>query len=637
MVIEIFHWLWLAILLGAAVALRTTAGWRLSVARHTAFLVDFTILAVIVELTWRVASPATAPPLASWAAALFILSMALTGLDRHWSPAELPSRNSGSGDGARDEAPDAEDPFRAVSEARGWTPARARLCLEQTTEAIAVVDLEGELTWVNAAWARLHGYRALEVQGHHLSLFHQPGQMRERIAPGLEEARRTGSWKGEVEHRARDGSRFTTRLSLSLLHEGGGDPMGYVAVARGAEPPSSSEPAQHRAAAVAEPEAETLRVLVGGVAHEFNNLLTGILGNASLVSQQPLPGVTDEIQDIEASARRAAELSRLLQAYSGRTHPTTDLLDLNEVVRASSETLEGAAGGRSALSFELTADLPAVSADPEQILLLTRNLVANAHDAAGTEGCKITIRTGSTSLAQEDVNRLLGGAAGLRGPGRYVFLEVADQGHGMDEDARARMFEPFFSTRPGRRGLGLTAVAGIVRSHRGGIEAESVPGHGTRVRVYFPASETGRARETAVVITSAPAPPAAEARESPAADGTILVIDNEKIIRDLATGILSKQGFSVLTAADGEPGLALYRRHGDAIRAVLLDLSMPLMGGEECYRELRSIDPGARVILMTGHDTKEVRKSFDDGGLAGVLQKPFKPEELLTTLRAVLA
>lgn len=649
MVIEIFHWLWLAVLLGSAVALRTTSGWRPSVARHTSLLVDVTILAAVAELVWRIVAPPSVPPLASWAAALFFLSVALSALDRHLDTPDS-RRESGNGGGRprRDEQPYAEDPFRAPVEASDRTArgaelrsgdsgeVRRRLVLEQTAEAVALTDLDGELDWVNPAWTGLHGYQAREVSGHHLSLFFKPDQMRQRILPAMAEARKTGSWTGDIEHRGKDGSRFTTRMSLSLLQENGDTPVGYVAVARRVESSSDAEPGKAPNAGGGQ-EAETLRVLAGSVAHEFNNILTGILGNASLLSQQSPPGLGDEVRDIETASKRAAELSRLLQAYTGKEHPTVERLDLSELVRASAAVIEEAGGGR-ARSFELAADLPSVSADPAQIVLLVSNLVANARDAVGPEGGEITLRTGSARLGRDDLDGLL--TRGPRAPGVYAFLEVADTGHGMDEATRSRIFEPFFTTRSGRRGLGLTAVAGIVHGHRGAIGAAGAPGQGTRVRVYFPAGELGRPRDEPAERhrppESAP-PPAQRPREAPAGDGTILVIDNEKIIRDLACGVLSKHGFSVLTAADGEPALELYRRHQEVIRAVLLDLSMPLMGGEEVFRGLRSIDPGARVILMTGHDTSDVLKSFDGGGLAGILQKPFMPEELIATLDAALA
>ncbi len=222
-----------------------------------------------------------------------------------------------------------------------------------------------------------------------------------------------------------------------------------------------------------------------------------------------------------------------------------------------------------------------------------------------------------------------------RAPGTYTFFEVADRGEGVDAESRSRMFEPFYTTRPGHRGLGLAAVLGVVRGHRGAIEVASAPGAGTRVRVLFPARRTTAAPQRDTDAEPATATPAT-AEKLAEGEGTILVVDNEKVIRELASSVLEPRGFSILTADEGEPAVELFREHHREIRAVLLDLTMPIMDGEEVFRQIRTIDSKPRVILMTGHDADEVRKDFAGTGLAAVLQKPFRPADLVGILGEAL-
>lgn len=632
---EVLHWLWLPILLGSAAALLTTPEWRRGAASHTRTLAALAAVAVIVELAWRLAAPA-APPLAAWAAALFVFSLALSALDtRRRAATQAADADTRRERPAPSPAAEADDPFRpetAAPAASRELTSLAELSLAQAADAIAVFDAAGRIELVNPAWARLHGFRPDEVLGHHLSLFHTPDQMRRQVRPAMDEARGSGGRAGVVEHRRKDGSTFFARTTLALLRRAGGEAAGFVAVARelggatGEPPPSPS-------AGAAEHEVETLQVLVGSVAHELNNLLTGILGNASLLADEMTPAAGGEIREIEEGSRRAAELARVLQTYAGRTRAAAESLGLSELVRDSSATLEAMVGARASLRLDLDATLPKVAADPAQLRLVLSKLVANAAEAAGDAGCEITVRTGRIELDRERLDRMLMGSR--RAPGTYAFLEVADNGEGVDDEGRSRMFEPFYSTRPGHRGLGLAAVLGVVRGHRGAIAVDSAPAAGTRLRVVLPASERAPPRRAGGGEPATAPPSATKTRRQ--GEGTILVVDNERVIRELASSVLQPRGFAILTADDGEPALELYRAHHCEIRAVLLDLTMPLMDGQEVFRRIRKIDSNARVILMTGHDADDVRKEFAGTGLAAVLQKPFRPADLVGLLGKVLA
>lgn len=625
-------WLWLPVLLVALVVLLASPRWRAGVTRSTVILAVIAAAVGAGETAWRLLDEgAHFFPFASWAVTLLVASQAISVLKARETPAgeraaDAPrtARTPAAGvpaAGVPAAGTAIEDPFRPPPPA----PAGAWLerAVEQAADGIAVVDLEGGIELVNAAWARHHGFQVDEVRGHHLSLFHTPEQMSE-AGERMAAARAAGAWRGEARHRQKDGTVFEVRSSFTLLHDAGGDPVGFLILA-------SPRPAGEASAPAASAELETLRVLVAGVAHEYNNLLTGILGNVALLGSRPANREDhQQIADVEKAARAAAELTRQLQAYAGNVRSSFQELRLGEWLDQVLHELAGTVAGLT-VRRELDDETPPVAADPQQLRILLRNLMANAADAIGDGRGAITLRAGWSELGRDALDAMLLGAR--RAPGAYAFVEVGDDGPGVGGQTRQRMFDPFYTTRRDRQGLGLTTVLGIVRSHRGAIAVASAAGEGTRVRVVLPCAEQSR--------QSAPAPsdpPMAIRPRTPRVwqgSGTVLVVDNEQIIRDLARSILEIHGFSVLTAADGEPALELFRERRDDIRAVLLDLSMPLMDGREVFERLRSIDPQARVIVMTGHAVEDVQGGFRDG-LAGVLQKPFKPEQLIGILRHAL-
>ena len=652
--VQVLDWLWLPILSGAVIALLSVRGWRHGVDATTRACAGLVVVLAAAELVWRLLFPATVLPLAAWAGALFVLALAREALERatttpgrqeEESPAEEPPAS-----------PPADDPFRfdppAAPEATPGAPVNeswASLAFDQTQDALAAFDLDGRLILVNPAWAQLHGYRADDVSGHRVSLFHTPEQMRRQLRPWMVEVRETSFRQGESRHRKKDGTTFGTRSSLTLLRGGDAQPIGFLMACldpfREAAPEARSD-AGAPATDLAH-DMEVLRILAGSVGHELNNSLTGIMGNASLIQQKGHAGLEEEVREIESASKEAAELSRLLQSYAGRSaYPQVESLLLSDLAKKDVQHLEAVVTQVANLRYEMDDAKSLVSVDAAQFRILLRNLVANAAEAAGSGGCEITVGTGSHDLDRQTLDTLLMGA--LRSPGPYAYLEVADTGQGLPAEEVAKIFQPFYTTRSGKKGLGLTAVRSIVRAHRGVISVESRQGGGTRIRVYLPTSgeaSTYTAREDQRPRHPVAAPKAPEPlRETrPPGEGTILIVDNEEIIRNLAEAILVGQGYDVLTAEEGEPALELFRAHHDDLAGVLLDLSMPIMDGSEVFEEIRRLDPAMPIVLMTGHDAYSVRRSFEklggfeEGRLSAVLQKPFKPVELLSTLRAILS
>jgi nitrogen-specific signal transduction histidine kinase/CheY-like chemotaxis protein len=370
---------------------------------------------------------------------------------------------------------------------------------------------------------------------------------------------------------------------------------------------------------------ESLGLMAGGIAHDFNNLLVGILGNASqaLSKLEEKSPARADIQNLEKAADRAAELCKQLLAYSGRGRFEVQPLDLSELVQDLADLLEVAVSRKGLLRYELAPELPMVEADAAQLRQVLMNLVTNASEAlAGAEG-PITVSTRVMHLDQELENPVVGSVP----PGRHVCLEVADAGCGMDEDTLGKMFDPFFTTKFTGRGLGLAAVLGIVRGHYGAIDVHSEPGKGTTIRALLPCSESHRRT----------APRAAPSREVVRGSGTVLVVDDEEIVRDVAQQTLEQAGYRVLTAADGAEGVRTFVENKDEISLVLLDMTMPGLGGEESFRVLRGLRSGIRVLLSSGYDEQEVTSRFESPSPDGFIQKPYRPADLLARIRDVLS
>jgi PAS domain S-box-containing protein len=371
---------------------------------------------------------------------------------------------------------------------------------------------------------------------------------------------------------------------------------------------------------------ESLGVLAGGIAHDFNNLLTGILGSAdlALLRMSPESPARGLVEMIQKAAVRAAELTTQMLAYSGHGRFQVEPLNLSTLVGEMEQLLESSVSKKVHLESDLPADLPAVKADATQLRQVVMNLIINASEAIGETKGTVAVRTMLVRL-QDAAPAIEYPPDGLRS-GSYVCIEVADTGCGMDEETQARMFDPFSTTKFQGRGLGLAAVLGIVRGHKGAITVSSEPGRGTTIRVLLPAVDRPAPRDSGV-----PSDPATWH-----GSGTVIVVDDEDIVRETAREMLAERGFEVLTAVDGRQGVELYRARANEIAVVLLDLTMPEMGGEEALEEMLRIRPEAKVILCSGYAEEDLKRRFAGKGAAGFIHKPFKVNELIGKLRGVL-
>ncbi len=505
--------------------------------------------------------------------------------------------------------------------------------VEQSIDGIAVADLQGDMQFINEAWARMHGYEVFELLGYDLTIFHTPEQMQEQVEPLMEKVKREGAHQAEIEHRRRGGGTFPTWQTATFLQDPEGGPVGFIFIARDLTERQRAEEERRRLEEklrLAE-KLESLGSLAGGVAHDYNNMLTGVLGNVSLALQE-VPHESDlrqRLRQIEASAERAAELTDQLLAYAGEEQQKSLLIQLNDLIRDHRARFDRSVQDQAKLEVHLKKGLPAMEGDPSQIKQAIANLLANASDSLeGAEGL-IMLRTSVVNAKKSYFE-----GASLEpelGEGRYVFFEVSDTGKGMDDDTRARMFEPFFSTKSSGRGMGLAAVLGIVRAHDGAIKVFSQPGRGTTVEVLFPARED-------LQLGMGKSSGGLQAWE---AFGTALVVDDEQLVREVAAKVLQRQGFEVLTANNGREALDIYEQRRGDIRLVLLDLTMPEMDGETFMREMARFEPEvpelrAQIILMSGYRERSATQGLSTERLAGFLHKPFRPNELLHKVREVL-
>ncbi len=370
---------------------------------------------------------------------------------------------------------------------------------------------------------------------------------------------------------------------------------------------------------------ESLEVLAGGIAHDFNNLLVGVLGNASLARLDVPPDspAYAPVLDIERAAQRASDLTRQMLAYSGRGQFVVEPVDISELVAEMGSLLRTVLSKQAKLAFELDATLPMIEGDATQIRQVVMNLITNASDAVGDDGGRILVRTGRQRLTDGSADADVVGES--LPAGDYVFVEVQDTGVGMSEETQSRVFEPFFTTKFTGRGLGLAATLGIVRGHHGGIRIQSAVGRGATFRVVLPATESARP-----VVT--PVQPSVRGDGL----GIVLVIDDDETVRVVARRLLERRGFRVQVAVDGLDGLSQFSESPHDFSLVLLDLTMPKLGGVETMAAMQELAPAVRVLLTSGYREREVATHFAGMEPAGFVQKPFRAEELYAAVAAAL-
>jgi PAS domain S-box-containing protein len=491
--------------------------------------------------------------------------------------------------------------------------------LDLAYDAILSMDWNGTITFWSLGAEQMYGWRREEAVGricHDLlrTVFPQPlSEIESKLVS-------TGHWEGELGHTGRDGGHLRVSSRWALRRDAQGRPQGYLEINTDVtERRRIDEQLQHTQ------KLESLGVLAGGVAHDFNNLLTGILGNASLALDAIPPHHPNHtlLEEVMKAAERAADLTRQLLAYAGKGRFVMRTVNLSDLVREIGGLVQTSIPKPVQLRLQLTECLPGIDADPGQLQQIVMNLVINGAEAIGPEGGTVLVRT-KVQPVDEQYIETMSSAGELLRPGQFVCLEVHDTGSGMSEETLARIFDPFYTTKFAGRGLGLSAVLGIVRAHKGALKVYSKPGSGTTFKVLFPVSANPIGHQ-----------PSSAVRDL-AGSGTILVVDDEEIVRQTARHTLERYGYKTLMASDGRSAVDVYRRQPDAIGLVLLDLTMPVMGGEEALRHMQLINPRVRVLLTSGYNEVEAVHRFSGKGLAGFIQKPYTAAALAEKVKEVL-
>ncbi|MFO7626451.1 MAG: PAS domain S-box protein [Candidatus Fermentibacteraceae bacterium] len=479
-----------------------------------------------------------------------------------------------------------------------------------------------EILDVNDTVCRMYGYTREEVIHRRIAglSVDEPPFDRNSAVEHLKRSRHIGPQVFEWKARHKSGKRFWVEVNATYA-EIVGKPRFIVTVRDVSDRKAAEEERLKLERQISQTQKlESLGVLAGGIAHDFNNILMIILGNAQLAAAAtPRDSQAGEsIQHIELAARRASELCSQMLAYSGRATFSKERVDLAVLVKELAHLLGTTISKKAELHLDLANELPTVLGDPAQLRQIVMNLIINASEALMGNPGEIKVRVGLADVSEEELSDYRFSAAS--GPGTYVMLEVADNGCGMDEEAKSRVFEPFFTTKFTGRGLGLVAVLGIIRGHGAGILLESAPGEGTVVRVLFPP------------LRKVPEAPMKEAGTPPSGlwngHGNLLLVDDEEELRGLGVRMLSRLGFHVVTASDGQEAVDAYRQSKGRFRGVILDLTMPRMDGLEACTELNRMDPCAKVVLMSGFSSEDVVTRFEGKGIAGFLQKPFTFEDL---------
>jgi PAS domain S-box-containing protein len=481
--------------------------------------------------------------------------------------------------------------------------------LEATVNFVGMADLQGHILYVNPAGKKMVGLKPdIALETLNFKKFHSPKvykKLHEEIFPRV---LKLGVFETNCEFLDQEGKAIPTASIFMSLPDKQGKPSRLAVIARDLRNEIALQQQIEHVDRL-----ESLGILAGGIAHDFNNILTAIICNAGIAANK-LPSdspAQKHLHRIEQSSVQAANLCKQMLAYSGKACFVIQSVNLSTLIADMSSLLEVSVDKSVRLEFHLCDQLPAIDIDITQIQQIIMNLIINASEACPKEHGSISVSTGimhvdktqlQSSLHQNDVSS-----------GDFVYLRVSDNGCGMTTDTRKKIFDPFFTTKFTGRGLGMSAVLGIVHGHQGLIQLDSTPDKGSTFNIALPISTSN-----SVSIDNEPLH-----EIKPHGSGTVLIIDDEETIREVTSMALSEVGFSIVTAVDGQNGIEVFQQQTDLV-GIILDMTMPRMNGETCFDALHKIDPNVPVILSSGYSEEDAMAKFQSKGLAGFIQKPYK-------------
>lgn len=511
---------------------------------------------------------------------------------------------------------------------------RYRELFENANDIVYTHDLTGRFTSINKAGTNITGYSYDEVAK--LNVFdlvakeyHE--EVKKKIREKLEGA---SSTKYELEIVAKDGHHIHIEVSTRIIYENG-KPVGIQGIARDITDRKKAEEERKKLELqlLHAQKLESLGILAGGIAHDYNNILVGIMGNAGLaLSKLPEDSpIRSYIKRIEESAHRAAELTNQMLAYSGKGVIMPRLLNLSRLINEMQPLLTAVISKKATVEYKCPDDVPPIYGDAIQLHQVLMNLVTNASEALGETTGKIIIQISVVELTQEHIKESY-----FYEPvssGKYVCLEVSDTGCGMDKETLTKIFDPFFSTKFTGRGLGLASVLGIVRQHKGTINVYSEPNKGTCFKVYFPISETRNKRE---VFENENKKELEETFIKGQIPKTILLVDDEEGVLEVANETLSQFGYKPILARNGKEALELFNSNKNNLSAIVLNLTIPELDGLEVFQEIKKIDRDIPVILCSDFPEQNINQRFGDIKPSGFIQKPYGPLDLIKLLENVI-
>lgn len=516
---------------------------------------------------------------------------------------------------AEDALRESEEKYRTLYEESKKTEEVYRSLFDTSADAIVVYDLDGKVTYINPAFTKIFGWALEDLKGKQIPFV--PDSEKEMTTAGIRKIVSEGKPIQGVETRryTKEGRLIEVNVSGSRYHDHKGEPAGMLGILR-----DTSERKQLEAQLQEAQRMEAIGTLAGGIAHNFNNLLMGIQGNASLalLETDPEGPLHGRMENIQSLVRSGSRLTNQLLGYAMGGRYEVKPISLNRLVRGTAETF-GATRKEHRIHLALDHELAGIKADSSQIEQVLMNIYVNAADAMPGGG-DIFLKTSNTTH-----EALLPKSFKIK-PGSYVRLTVQDTGVGMDKETADRIFEPFFTTKGLERGtgLGLASAYGIIKSHGGYIDVQSEKGRGTVFEIFFPAS--GEISEEEADVSGE----IAEGR------GMVLLVDDEEMIIEVGQEILETLGYGVLPASSGEEALDIYRSQRDHIDIVILDMIMPGMGGGETFDKLKEINPQIKVLLASGYSVNGEAGEILSRGCDGFMQKPFDMAQLSSKLREIL-